>query len=855
MHESIQKLTLHLKNVLSRSIDIARSHKSKHITPSIILLSLVIEKDCVANQILSQHELFEEDILRYINKSKKKRLTSEWPEFSTDSRKVIERAAVMAFEFEHQYIGTEHVLLALIDLADENVSSIFADIQVPLEQVKRELVNVMSGTSKFVSMQQLFGKHDDKGTVGHHSTQVIYEGDSEEESDTPALDFFAVELTAQEHLQKLDPVIGRQEEIERLVHIISRRHKNNPLLIGEAGVGKTAIVEGLAKKIAKGQVPEVLLDKRVFALDMSILLAGSMYRGEFESRLKQIVDEIAENPDIILFIDEIHNLVGAGGMNGGGSMDAANMLKPALARGEIRCIGATTPDEFRMSIEKDPALARRFQPIMVEEPSVQNAVKIVKGIAPFYEQHHNVRFTPEALQAAVEWSNRYITDKHLPDKAIDLIDEAGAKVYAGRTIPLSAKEVKRAQMALQKVTEAKSDAVRQEQFSAAGKLQKEEKAARSLLKKAEAALKKDTPKPTEITVEDIAHILSKKTEIPLEQIMRPKEEYVEQLMTGLKKHIVGQEHAIEKISNVMKRSFAGIAPENRPLGSFLFLGPSGVGKTETAKAIAESVFGSEDALIRLDMSEYADSFTTSKLMGAPAGYIGYNDRVSFVEQIRKRPYSVVLFDELEKAHPNMYNVLLQILDEGRLTDGTGRELNFKNTVIIMTSNVGLDLLTKQAELGFDTAGKKGDSDKQEHPLSYEEIEEAIMSELPMYFLQEFLNRIDHKIVFKPLTLQEVKKIVHKEFSRLRNSLKKRGIRVHMNGAAKTFVAKDSFSAEQGARLVRKTLADGVETLLANAVLTKTIEEGDVLKITVQKQDKEEVLSVDRELRSSEKKKK
>lgn len=834
----LEKFTIHLRHTLSHSIHLAWKLHHEAIQPAFLLYGLSEQKGSLAANILEKHHLSGALIEDYLSgarsgSGKKKTKTavgvpSQWPEFSSSTKRLIESAAMLAMEFKHAYIGTEHLLLAMIQKPDRDVLGLLQSQRISRDQVSTQLLNMMTSTSKFSEIQSFFSSAQSKsGTMDHESKDQLQQRDNQKDkspaSTTPALDYFGIDLTSEKHAARIDPVIGREEEINRLIHILSRRTKNNPVLVGDPGVGKTAIVEGLAKKIVAGQVPEVLLNKRIIGIDLSLVVAGSMYRGEFESRLKQIIEETKANSDVILFIDEIHMLVGAGGV-GGGNVDAANILKPALAKGEIRCIGATTGSEYRKYIEHDAALDRRFQPIQVKEPSEAEAIEILKGLRRYYEDFHHIRISDDVVTYAVRWSIRYLPERRLPDKAIDLIDEAGAKLYVNRKSPAALKRFEELNRQLKAIRQQKEAAVHAEQFQRVMKLKKKEDA---LMKKSEMAfdeVERLKLPVTELIVGDIAGAVSNMTNIPVEHILATGKERFKLVESTLRQFVMGQDAAIKNVTSVLKRSYAGLSSPDKPLGSFLFLGPSGVGKTHLAKVIAEHVFGDPNALIRIDMSEFSESFSISKLIGAPAGYVGYNDGVKLSDQIRKKPYSVVLFDEIEKAHPDIFNMLLQVLDEGRLTDSTNRELNFRNAVIVLTSNVGIHLLTKQAEIGFDNAPSK------EKEMEFTEIESTILSQLPDYFPAEFLNRIDHEIVFRPLDEKSMERIVALEFQDVAARLSEQGIMVTLSTDAATYLARESYNPKQGARFVRKKIAELIEEPLADELLSGRLKSKDAITI-------------------------
>lgn len=837
----LEKFTSHLRHTLSHSIHLAWKFQYPNIQPLFLLYGMSEQRGSIAASVLEKHQLSSKRITSFLQKkfgSRSRALPRSvptqsmqkndlvWPEFAPATTHLIESAAQLAMEFRHAYVGTEHLLLAMIRQPDKELLAMLHTYQIQRDMLHTQLVSIMTSTSKFSEIQSFFSAARAKTAEHSHSAHHEH-ATTPPPSSTPALDYFGVDLTSGDHSEQIDPVIGREQEISRLMHILARRTKNNPALIGEAGVGKTAIVEGLAKKIVEGDVPDVLLQKRIIGLDLSLVVAGSMYRGEFESRVKQIIEETSEHPEIILFIDEIHTLVGSGGANGA-NLDAANMLKPALAKGDIRCIGATTAEEYRKYIEHDPALERRFQAIRVHEPSEQQSVGILKGIRRYYETFHHVDISDEVIDSAVRWSVRYLPERRLPDKAIDLIDEAGAKLYVNRSVPEPLKQYEAYHRRLKEIQYHKDAAAHMEQFNSVLELKQEED---TLLAKAERAAQEierlRLPR-TPLAVTDIANALTQMTGIPVEHILSKGPERFQQMESVVRQFVKGQNDAITKVVGVLKRSYAGLSSPSRPLGSFLFLGPSGVGKTHLAQVLAQHVFGDEQALIRMDMSEFSESFGVSKLLGSPAGYVGYNEGVKLSDQIRKRPYSVVLFDEIEKAHPDMYNVLLQLLDEGRLTDSTNRELNFRNAIILMTSNVGIELLTKQAEMGFD------DVSSREKEMSFAEIESTIRAELQDAFPQEFLNRIDQEIVFRPLDQASMQHIVALEFEGVAERLMRLGVRAVLTDRMQEHLARESYSPKQGARFVRKKIAELVEGALADQLLRGIVAAGDSVMIEWEK---------------------
>ncbi|MFH1187734.1 MAG: ATP-dependent Clp protease ATP-binding subunit [bacterium] len=733
---------------------------------------------------------------------------------SENVKNAIVKAAKTAYVYQHKYIGTEHLLFGLLETGDENLKNLLQKKSIDIKNLKTQVINMLDNTSRFPDLREIFGMLASKEKVKEKTAQK----DNQQNS---ALNFFGTNLTDEKIQNTVDPVIGRDEEIQRIIQILCRRSKNNPILLGEAGVGKTAIVEGLAKKIIQGEVPEILRDKKIYNLDMSMIVSGAMFRGEFEARLKQVLEEAKRDPDVIIFIDEIHTIIGAGG---GGAQDAANILKPALARGDIRCIGATTFSEYRKSIENDPALERRFQPIKVNEPTEKLAIEILAGIKKNYELYHNVEITDEAVKAAVSLSKRYLPNKFLPDKAIDLLDEASAKIKIQQKIPSELLEIKKLSKKLIDVQNEKEEKVISEEFESALHLKELENAL--LIELCELKNKSKELKRVicgVITKEDIAKIISQITQIPIENLTDAEKTKLLDLEKILNKQVVGQEEVIKTVAQAIRRSRTGIKNQNRPVGSFMFLGPSGVGKTELAKVISENLFG-RDGLVRIDMSEFAESFNISKLIGAPAGYIGYQEGGKLSETIKHKPYSVVLLDEIEKAHPDVLNLLLQILDEGHLTDASGKKINFKNSIIIMTSNVGLDSFNKQANIGFN-------SKKDSPSPQYDELKKHIKNELKNSFKTEFLNRLDNILIFNPLTLKNLQEIAKIKISELNKRLEEKNIQIKLTPASTKFLAEKNFSANGGAREIERNISE-IENMLAESLLQNKFGENDVVGVDV-----------------------
>ena len=719
--------------------------------------------------------------------------------FTPRAKRVLELSWDEARQLGHNYIGTEHLLLGLIREGEGVAARVLENLGVDLNKVRSNVVKML-GDSK----PQTSGAGVGSSSSSSQASKVK----------TPSLDEFGTDLTQAAAEQRLDPVVGREKEIERVIQILARRTKNNPVLLGEPGVGKTAVAEGLAIRIVNNEVPDILENKKIIQLDMGLLIAGTKYRGEFEERLKKIMDEIRQAGNVILVIDEMHTLIGAGAAEG--AIDAANILKPALSRGEIQVIGATTSDEYRKYIEKDSALERRFQPVMVNEPTQEESVKILMGIRDKYEAHHNVKITDEAIKSAVELSTRYVNDRYLPDKAIDLIDEAASKVKMQTyTKPES---IRNLEDEIEKVRKEKEEAIATQNFEKAAKLRDEEKNKRQELEDAQNKWKEsNTKKVMTLKQEDIAGVISTWTGIPVSKISETENEKLRHLEDNLHKRVVGQDEAVSAVAKAIRRGRVGLKDPNRPIGSFLFLGPTGVGKTELAKALAEALFGNENSMIRVDMSEFMEPHSVAKLIGAPPGYVGYDEGGQLTEKIRRRPYSVILFDEVEKAHPDVMNMLLQILEDGRLTDAQGRTVNFKNTVIIMTSNVGAKLITDKNKLGF--AGGNAEENKNQE---YETIKKEVMGELKKQFRPELINRIDDIIVFHKLEDEDIKKIIDIMLVQVQNRLSAQNIKIDIDQSVKDLIAKKGVDTNYGARPLRRAIQNMLEDKIAEAILDGVI---------------------------------
>ncbi|HHW19302.1 MAG TPA: ATP-dependent Clp protease ATP-binding subunit [Firmicutes bacterium] len=797
MMDGRQRYTERAMRVLTWAQEEARVRGAEAMDTEHILLGLLRERGSVALQVLEALGVSPSQVKEEIERSvEKKPAISAIEAVTPAAKKVLQLLQEEASSLGHSYIGTEHILLALLHEEEGLAGQILTKLGITYDDAREEIVKRVGGE------------------INKAPEGAGFQSRPAARKKTPTLDAFGRDLTELAAQGKLDPVIGREREIERVIQILSRRTKNNPVLIGEPGVGKTAIVEGLAQAIKEGRVPEMLKGKRVVTLDLAALVAGTKYRGEFEERLKKVLEEIRRAGDIILFIDEMHNIIGAGAAEG--AIDASSILKPMLARGELQCVGATTLDEYRKHVEKDAALERRFQPVLVNEPTVEETIEILKGLRDRYEAHHKVKYTDEALEMAARLSDRFVSDRFLPDKAIDLIDEAGSRV---RMKAFEApKDVRDLENELENVVKEKEEAVASQEFEKAAQLRDKEQELRKLLEeKRKNWQKNDIPEKATVTADDIAAIVSEWTGIPVKRLAATESERLLHLEEELHKRVIGQDEAVHAVARAIRRSRAGLKDPKRPIGSFIFLGPTGVGKTELARALAEALFGDEDAMIRLDMSEYQERHTVSRLVGAPPGYVGYEEGGQLTEAVRRKPYSVILFDEIEKAHPDVFNVLLQVLEDGRLTEAKGRTVDFRNTVIIMTSNAGAEAIHGKAVLGFTV-----DRDTKR---AHEEMKDRVMDAVKRIFRPEFLNRVDEIIVFHALTAEHLKAIVDLQLKEVEKRLRESAdITLAVTDRAKQKLIEEGTNPEFGARPLRRAIQRLVEDPLSDLVLRGEVRE-------------------------------
>ncbi len=802
MTSRFDKFSERARRVLTSAQEEAQRLNHSYIGTEHLLLGLIREEEGVGAKVLANLGVTLSKVrsaVEYIIGRGEKAATGEIG-LTPRAKRVIELAIDEARHLGHSYIGTEHLLLGLLHEGEGVAASVLESFGVSLEQARAETTRVLS--------QGLTRPRTSRST-----------------SRTPILDQMGVDLTQKARENKLDPVIGRQKEIERVIQILSRRTKNNPALIGEPGVGKTAIVEGLAHRIVAGDVPETLEGKRLITLDMAAVVAGTKYRGEFEERLKKIIDELKSSGNCVLFIDEFHTIVGAGAAEG--AVDAASILKPSLARGELQCIGATTLDDYRKHVERDPALERRFQPVLVEEPSVEQTIEILKGVKGRYEEHHKLTIEEDALKEAANLAARYIPDRFLPDKAIDVVDETASRVrIRHHALPVSLQEAK---LRLEKLKKDKETALAAQQYESAAELREQEVQEEEKLKTQEAKWHAEQQEPPKVTANDIAEVVSMWTGIPIVQLSGDEASRLLHMEEALHKRIIGQDEAIETISKAVRRARAGLKDPRHPIGNFIFLGPTGVGKTELVRALSEFMFGSEDALIRLDMSEFMEKHTVSRLVGAPPGYVGFDEGGQLTEAVRHKSYCCILLDEIEKAHPDVFNILLQIFDDGHLTDAKGRRVDFRNSIIVMTSNIGAELIRKGTTMGFVS---RTDEAKVEQ-RSYESMKEKLLGELKKTFRPEFLNRIDSVVVFHALTKEHIRKIVDLMLSQVAKQLGEKDIKLEVTDAAKDFLGEKGYDEVFGARPLRRTIQTMVEDNLSDSLLRGRFRTGDTAVVDLE----------------------
>lgn len=798
--------------VLELAEKLAKKLQHNYIGTEHILAGLLQEGTGVAAKVLAENHLEEKKLLELIEElisPGDRAILLDADGYSPRTQKVLDTAEKEAEHFNSEEVGTEHLLLAVIKENESAAVRLLNTLSMNLQKLYVDLLVAMGEEGSF-SREELKSSRGRKRNL----------------EATPVLDQYSRDLTKLATEGKLDPVIGREEEIRRVIQILSRRGKNNPCLIGEPGVGKTAIAEGLAQQISLGLVPEPVAGKRVITLDLSSMIAGSKYRGEFEERIKKVIREVIGAGNILLFMDELHTIIGAGGAEG--AMDASNILKPYLARGELQMIGATTVEEYRKYIERDAALERRFQPVMVEEPSVEATVEILKGLRRFYERHHQVAITEEGIEAAARLSDRYVSDRFLPDKAIDLMDEAAAKVrLEGMKDSTDLQDIR---IEINRVTDEMEEAIQRMEIKAASELRKEKEALQAdyekLQKKAKKALKR---KKAEVGENEIAEVVAQWTKIPVKRLAEEETVKLRKLESVLHKRVIGQEEAVTAVAKAVRRGRVGLKDPNRPIGSFLFLGPTGVGKTEISKALAEAMFGSEDAMVRVDMSEYMEKHSVSKMIGSPPGYVGYDEGGQLSEKVRRNPYSVILFDEIEKAHPDVFNILLQVLDDGHITDAQGRKIDFKNTIIIMTSNAGAQSIIEPKALGF--------ASMEDAKHNYDRMKDSVMEEVRRIFKPEFLNRIDETIVFHALTKEDMKKIVGLMAKTLVTRCKKQmGIELRITGNVKAYIVDAAYEPKYGARPLRRMIQNKIEDGLAEEILAGRVKPGSAVEAAMQKKE-------------------
>lgn len=822
----LQKFTTHLRQSLKNSFKVALELRHMEIAPAHLLYGLSNQRGSLAGEILGREGITKDKVVEILTTLPKGGTGEELPFLSQEAQEVLERAAVASLDHGHRYIGTEHLLYSLSASKNVDLDRIFAHRPQFREKAKKHLNEVLNSVNNFPEIVSLMGQGSmQMGQAMHAQGQAV----KNRPRRNSVLEFFTYDLTSPNAYKKMDPIVGRDREIQRVIQILCRRHKNNPVLLGDPGVGKTAIVEGLSQRIVEGDVPDELQGKRILQLDLGLMIAGTIYRGEFEGRLKQLLDEVIQDPEIILFIDELHTIVGAGSASG--TLDAANMLKPALARGQIHCIGATTYGEYKKSIESDAALERRFQAVIVDEPSREETIEILKGLRGNYEKYHYLTISDEAVVAAVDLSARYMPDKFFPDKAIDLLDEAASAKKLTAKTSRGLRELKKLQRELAGLDEQKQEAVLQEKFDEAVKIKNRESVLLEEIKKVEEKREKKLRRDKKETIGrvEVAKIVAQIVGLRPGELSDLEGGNIKNLAEKLETKIIGQDEAMEEMAKILRRAHMGLSDPRRPLASFLFVGPTGVGKTEAAKVLAEAIFP-PDSFVRVDMSEFGEAFNVSKLLGAPAGYVGYKEGNKFTDKIKHHPYSVVLFDEIDKAHPEVFNIFLQMLDEGHLTDASGRKINFKNTVIIMTTNLGQENFSN-TKFGFSAlpAGEAG-LDKKEK----ESIKKSLLTDLKNRFRADVLNRLESILVFQPLGLNDLAGIVELKVTELNQRLKDKNIVLELSEPAKKFLAQESAKLDQGARAVYKVVQNQIEEPLSVVLLELGAEKNKKIKIELVK---------------------
>ena len=839
------KFTTHLKNVIKNAENISRELSHESIGIEHLILGIFSQKGSIGSSILGSEKLDLKNLRKIINNLPK---TKKWkPKLSEEVKDAFKKAVLIAGRYKHSHIGTEHLLYAVLLNKNTKVEKILSHFKINSDELKEQLNAIMESSARFSdivdsfelsqksknlnSFGQMGGNQNAPFAVEMPVAPVM-------NSNQSVLDYFCVDLVKEFEDGKIDSIIGREKEINKVINILNRKIKNNPILVGEPGVGKTAIVHGLAQRIFKGDVPASLVGRKIYSLDIGLLVAGAVFRGEFEARLKDVISEAEGDPNAILFIDEIHTIIGAGAGGGSGSLDAANMLKPSLARGNLSCIGATTLDEYRKQFKKDAALERRFQMVIVEEPSEKDTKKMLMGLKSFYEKHHNLKIDDEAISAAVDLSARFVNDRFLPDKALDIIDEASAFVRSKHSGNNYFKEIKKLEEKKRGLQIEKEKAIESEKYDEALIIKEEESKVERFIDEIISAQEKESESIIKDSVgsDDVAEIVTQMTGIPVKKMISQERKKLQNLEKKLEKHIIGQHEAIEAISKSIRRSRTGISDTRRPLGVFLFMGPTGVGKTELAKILTNVMYEKKDALIKVDMSEFMEKHNVSRLVGAPAGYVGYEEGGKLTEQVRNHPYSVILFDEIEKAHCDVFNLMLQIFEDGELTDASGRKIDFKNTTIIMTSNVGTEQLTDEAKLGFAKEGQIDENKrKDEIRKKYIETKESVIKEFKDEFNPEFVNRIDKILVFNPLDLSDIRSIVRIQFSNFKKRLAKSNkIEISLEKDALDHITKKSFNPNEGARIVRRNLQEMVEDLISEGIIDGSVKEGDSIKLCAEK---------------------